>query len=107
TARQPISQALIILVSYWMMPMQQPFAQYVPVGHAWPAEHTVSPFGHVLPLQFGGRSVIGSPGHSTQVVPPRSPPLHIGLGVQRRHFVGSASVCAVQFGEMAGLISMS
>ncbi len=38
---------------YWITPMQQPFEQYVPLGHAC-VVHDCSPAGHEEPVQPGG-----------------------------------------------------
>ncbi len=53
----------------------------MPPGHVPSAAQAVSPLGQpFIPLHSGGRSVIGSPGHSTHDVPPQSPPLHCWFG---------------------------
>ena len=48
-----------------------------------------------------------SPAHSTQVVPPHSPPPHAVVFVQRLHAFGSARLSCVQFGDTIGFNAMS
>jgi len=87
--------------------MQQPLEQYVAAGQLMLALHTVSPTGQVAVLQFAG-SVLGSwPGHRMQLVPPQVPLPHDVLFVQVLQTAGLEIVLASQFGEVAGLMSMS
>jgi hypothetical protein len=79
------------------VPIQQPFEQY------WPAGQELSG-----PLQSGhsGGNIVW-PGHRMQVAPPHAPLPQSVTFVQRRHFVGSAIVSVVQFGDVDGLVAMS
>jgi hypothetical protein len=91
-----------------MTPMQQPVAQYVPVGHIASLVHIGSPDGHAVePLQLAGRSLGSCPGHRIQLVPPHCEVPHVVLFVHVLHFVGSLSVAVPHSGEVVGLMMMS
>ena len=77
-----------------MVPMQQPFEQYVSTGQLPSGMHSMIPDGQVEPpLQLDG-SVLGSwPGHRMHVCPPHSGLPHCVFFTQRLH--GSSPVLSV------------